>query len=408
MYHTGGGTDHVGGALLSMRILFVTGLTHFGRAGVQRETERLIAALLDREVEVGFVVDTPIEDLPDATYFHMPFPPPADADRIIGDAIAKFRPNAMHVMGGGVRLMQAAQRAAERLPWVISVHNVPPAERTARWMQGRNALHYPLRNLLSLPSANVWRRFLRTGQFTRAVCHSAFIADVAQRAGCPGRKLVEIPLGCDDADLTQLEDLTGEACLFDEGDSPRLVSVGGMAHHKGFHDYLRVVERLVPDHPKLRYVVMGDVRDPHYLRTLERMVHRMNLQKHVKLMPKASEAQRLTTATRADLYVVPSHEEGFCLSYLEGAMLCRRALGTRCGAIAQIAEDDPAQRAVAPGDIDALEQATRQLLATNASTSALQQRREQLRQRYAWQAYFEAHHNLYRALTTEPVPVPVA
>lgn len=389
-----------------MRILLVTGLTHYGRAGVQRETERLIAGLLERGASVALLADTPIPDSPAVRHFTIPFPPSPDVEQRIADALAAHGAQVMHVIGGGVRLLRAAGRAADRaaratrqgqpLPWVITVHNVPPRESTVPWLQGHNALHYPLRNALRFANGRLWRRFLRRAGFARVVCHSPDVSAVVRDAGCPARRIARIPLGCDGPDGAS----TGEPeratpSGFADGEAPRIVSVGGMAHHKGFHDYLRALTRLVADYPNLRYVIMGDVRDPHYRRTLERLIHRLGLSGHVRLVARAPEAQRLVTARAADLYVVPSHEEGFCLSYLEGAMLSPRVLGTRCGVIAEIADGDRAQRVVPPGDPHALEHATRELLHIDVSSSVLAHRRADLLRRYDWGRYVEAHLELY-------------
>lgn len=392
-----------------MRVLLVTGLTQFAYTGVHRETERLVHRMLDSEVEVGLLADRLPPELAGADHLPVPYPLPKHPDEYLAQAIRAYRPDVMHVIGGGVRLMWAAHRVVPALPWVVTVHNVPPRERTARWLQGRNALHYPLRDLLALPSTQVWRRFLQRGNFHRAICHSDFVRDITRQAGCPARKLASIPLGCDAPDAIDEDDPTKPSPdnLFAPEDTPRLMSVGGLAHHKGFHDYLHAVARLVRDHPKLRYVIMGDRRDAQYVKTLERLIARFGLQDRVRLVPKASEAERLATALRADLYVVPSHEEGFCLSYLEGAMLSPRALGTHCGIIPQVADHDPAQQVVVPMDPAALEDATRRLLAVPVDANQLAQRRSALLDRYAWRHHTEAHLNLYRELVGVPAPAAV-
>ncbi|MFW6061165.1 MAG: glycosyltransferase family 4 protein [Phycisphaeraceae bacterium] len=397
-----------------MRLLFVTGLTERAFSGAQRETEQLIHAMVDREHEVGLASDRLTGPAEAVEHFPMPYPPRARSFRERLSAIVpRFQPDVVHVLGGGLRVLQAVHAAVGHTrPWITTIHSIPPYERTGRWGHSHNALYYRTRNLASLPSAMLWRAHLGTASFTRAICHSPFVVNAAQHAGCPRQKLVEIPLGYDPA----MERTNGEQtptaqaddpCLFEPSDEPRLLSVGGLLHHKGFHDYLRVVAKLVRDHPRLRYVIMGDPRDARYRHALQRMIDRLRLHDHVRLVPKATEAQRLATAARADLYIVPSHEEGFCLSYLEGAMLTPRALGTRCGVIDQIAQDDPAQEVVAPMNPHALEQATRRLLALPVSPDQLAQRRAALRERFTWHVHAEAHADLYHELAGVPVPMPV-
>ena len=397
-----------------MKVLFVTGLTHHGTAGVQRAMHRLADGLVMRGLHVGLVLDAPIPSLDDVQYFFVPYPPPDDFDTRLRHIIQRFDPDLVHVSGGGVRLMWAIDRAVRDRPWVVSIHNIPPRERTGPWFHGRNGLHYALRNLLGAPSGHAWRRFLRRGRFTRAICHSDAVMETARRTGCPAHKLVQIPLGCDEpADALDAHDAHQQMSaadahgLFDADDSPRLISVGGMAHPKGFHDYLRVVARLVKDHPNLRYALMGDMRDNRYYHALRRQIDRLGLTRHCHLAGHVSDAQRIATARAADLYVVPSHEEGFCLSFLEGAMLAPRALGTRCGAIPELASGDPALRVVPPRDLAALEETTRRLLRQPVTAEALARRHRALLERYNWQHHVEAQLQVYHELVGAPEPVGV-
>lgn len=54
-----------------MRVLVVTGLTHWGVGGVERETERPLTALVERGVRTGFVVDRDVA-LPGVARFSVP------------------------------------------------------------------------------------------------------------------------------------------------------------------------------------------------------------------------------------------------------------------------------------------------------------------------------------------------
>ena len=388
-------------------MLLVTGGAYRGHTGVRRATQRLVTGLRQQGVELGLLAHG-AEQQPGVHAFPLPYPAPPDAERHLRRAIQHFQPDAMHVLYGGIRLMLAAQRAAHHgkhrdhpdppLPWAITTHNVPPMERVSPRLHGCDTLHYAARNLTSLPSALAWRWFLKRGNFQRAVCHSQHVIAVTRRAGCPAHKLTHIPLGCDPPEVMRAHE---QPSLFEPDDTPRIVSVGGLAHNKGFHDYLRVVARLRTAHPNLRYLILGENRDPTYRRLLQRTIRKLGLQAHCRIAVGVSEAQRIATARDADLYVVPSHEEGFCLSFMEGAMLTPRALGTAAGEMPHIVGTDPALRIVTPRDIDALIHTTRDLLALRPAADAVQRRRAELPLRYAWEAHHQAHVAMYRAMTQD-------
>jgi glycosyltransferase involved in cell wall biosynthesis len=96
------------------------------------------------------------------------------------------------------------------------------------------------------------------------------------------------------------------------------------------------------------------------------------------------------------LYVQPSHEEGFCLAFIDAAMVVPRVLGTRTGEMAGVVQGEPGGRVVQPMDIGALERETRELLGVNVSDVNLQERRTRLLDRYSWAKYLQAHVKAYQ------------
>lgn len=377
-----------------MKILFVTGLTHYGLGGVQRMTVRLLEGMIEQGVEVGLVVDRQIEGLDGVTYFLIAYPPLPTVGEDIRCAIATFKPDIVHVLGGGLRLLQAIDRLALDVPWVITVANVPPYERIFPLLLGRNRFHYLIRNLAAVPNVFVWARFLQQARFAQAICHSPIVAERLIERGCPPSKVTEIGLGSDIFNVTA-EGLEGSS-PFPPNAYPRILSVGGLVHHKGFHDYLHVVRQLVSEWPHLCYYIMGEGRDYRYRDYLKGLVEAMGLSSHISILTGVSEEERIAALLNADLYVQPSHEEGFCLSYLEAAMLTSRLIGTRTGAMLLISGDDLAMRVVEPGDKLALASASRSLLALEVSSDAVTKRRAALSDRFSWSQHVEKLLLLYR------------
>jgi glycosyltransferase involved in cell wall biosynthesis len=105
---------------------------------------------------------------------------------------------------------------------------------------------------------------------------------------------------------------------------------------------------------------------------------------------------RLDAALReADLYVQPSHEEGFCLAFIEAAAVVPRLVGTDAGAIAAIAEHDADMRVVPPRAPRRLAEASLSLLARRPAADAMGARSRRLQDRFAWSRYLESHLQLY-------------
>jgi hypothetical protein len=97
----------------------------------------------------------------------------------------------------------------------------------------------------------------------------------------------------------------------------------------------------------------------------------------------------------ADLYVQPSHEEGFCLAFAEAVMVAPRLIGCRTGEIAGLAGGDPTTRVVEPKDVTGMVAATEALLAVPVTPADVDARAQRLLGRYSWSAYLDRHLALF-------------
>ena len=82
-------------------------------------------------------------------------------------------------------------------------------------------------------------------------------------------------------------------------------------------------------------------------------------------------------------------------------MLVPRLLGTKTGAIAEMAEGDGFARVVKPCDVESLTGAARELLQIQDVTGAVERRRKILTPRYSWEAYFDQHLVVYQEVLAE-------
>ncbi len=383
----------------SPRVLLVTGLTHWGRGGVQRETETLARSLLARGVPVALASD---REVPGVPHFPLAYPPNPNTPDQIWDAIREYRPHVLHATGGGVAFLHKVADAAT-VPLILTVHCVPPFERTSRLAFGRNRLYRALRDAAGLPSRLAWSRFLSAGRYDRVIVHSAVIASQVTSCGGDPSRLVEISLGSEPPPDTTAASVFADA-------SPRLLTVAGFAHQKGVHDALRAIEPLVREHPRLRYVVMGERREPKYLAWLQRLADSLGLSRCVQFLPDAPEDTKHAAMRECDLYLQPSHEEGFCLTFLEAALTARGLVGTSTGAMPAVARGFPEIEIVPAGDVPRLRAAIRAALSRHAASPTADQtpgdpvarRRASLLQRFGWDTHARAHVELYESLAEAP------
>ncbi len=181
--------------------------------------------------------------------------------------------------------------------------------------------------------------------------------------------------------------------------------MGGLAHSKGQHDAIVAIARLRRDFPGLDYQIIGERRDASYLRHLRALIEREALGDCVRITPNLSHDEKERVLQAADLYLQPSHEEGFCLAYIEAAAIVPRLVGTDTGAIRAIGAGDAGARTVGVRAPQELADAMHDLLAATLPADLMARRAARLTGRFSWSQYLDAHEALYRRLT---VNVPVA
>ena len=380
-----------------MRVLIVSDVSGNMHGGVPTETVHLLHGLSARGHELALCADVPPRGVKDvACHFPLTIPTDGDLRRQVGKAVESFDPDVIHVMAMSSRgLFQMAPLVRGR-HWVLTCHSVPPYERKIPWFHAHEPAHYAARTLRYLPHAAAWKWLFRRGMVPHAIVHSEVVRDIVVRYGQPACATSLIHFGGDFADLGIA---TLPAAVLCATAGPRILTMGGIAHTKGLHDAVVALAELRRDFPALSYQIIGEIRDPSYMHFLRRTIDRLGLSDCVCMTPSLPQAQKQDALRSADLYLQPSHEEGFCLAYIEAAVMVPRLVGTDTGAIRLIGAGDQAVRTVPirqPGQMAA---AIRELLAADLSPDVLVRRGERLRRRFSWSAYLDDHEALYRRAT---------
>jgi glycosyltransferase involved in cell wall biosynthesis len=134
------------------------------------------------------------------------------------------------------------------------------------------------------------------------------------------------------------------------------------------------------------------------------MIGNLGLSNSVRITLNATDEEKNQALKNSNLYLQPSHEEGFCLAYLEAASVVPLLVGTDTGAIKLISQGDMAARVVAPGQPARIADAVRQLLALSPPRDLLVQREKRLAGYFNWQKYIDAHESLYIRLKADSNP----
>jgi len=324
----------------------------------------------------------------------------ATVDSCLLESINDFNPDIVHVIAGLYPVVNRVNKLVRHLPWLLSVHTLPPYEAGIGNFYGNNLAYYIVRNMRFLPNMFVWAASLRRWRYARVICYSTQVFSYLTAYGCKVNKIILVPLGCMSANPDGKYPLS-ETSPFQSGSFPHILTIASIIPHKGLHDYLHAISGVVDSFPSLSYVIIGGNRDPRYTAFLKKWVLGAGLEKNVSIIINASEGLKFSALKDSDLYVQPSHEEGFCLAFLDAAMTVPRLLGTITGEMPSIAQDDNLCKIVAPRDIQRLQKKTIQLLNTAVCSRLLDTRRARLTARYSWSNHAKEIASLYEAVLSE-------
>lgn len=377
-----------------MKVLLASDTTRWMLGGVPAETRDLIAGLVRRGHTVALACDVPLSGAEAARHFPITLPigGPASAGEL-QSAINAFEPDFVHVIYMGAKGMISMLPVLRGRRWALTVHSVPPYERKLHCWHHHEGLHYAARSVRFLPNSVAWRWLFRSGGIRRAVVHSEYVRGIVSRFGLAEERIDLVPLPFHPR-ATPSE---GRTPASSGARGPRLVTVGGMAHTKGQHDAIKALPSLLQRFPGITYQLIGEIRDESYVQWLKELAADLGVADRVLITPNLSQEDKRGALARADVYVQPSHEEGFCLAYAEAAAVVDRLVGTDAGAIAAMSRDDPGARVVPIRTPQAIARAVTELLDSELAVTHMADRVARLSARFSYEDYLDAHEALYTA-----------
>lgn len=137
-----------------------------------------------------------------------------------------------------------------------------------------------------------------------------------------------------------------------DGESPRLLCVASLTPRKGQDVLVRALER-VRALPWQCTLVGSTSRDPGYANEVAALVRRTGLEDRIRLAGECADAALHEAYAAADLFVLPSHYEGYGMVVVEAIAAGLPVLTTTGGALAATLPPGAGLQ-VPPGDVDAL------------------------------------------------------
>lgn len=129
---------------------------------------------------------------------------------------------------------------------------------------------------------------------------------------------------------------------------------------KGVDTVIRALPRLLQKFPKLYYLVVGDgdARP-----SLELLAKECGVAEHVVFTGRQATGSLRGYYEAADVFVMPSRQEGFGIAFLEAMSACKPSVAARCGGAPEVVSDGETGFLVDYGDVSALEARLTDLLA---------------------------------------------
>lgn len=305
------------------------------------------------------------------------------------------RPDLVHVLFGlfVLEVLDSEACRVHGVPVVATVHNLPPME-CGRILPGAG-LAARLRERTRLAAVG-WKNTtrLRRHQQNLVIAPSAPVATLLRRV-MPGTQISVIGHG----PTSELETLmTPPLSRRPAPATPlRLLTVGGLVPHKRQHLIPEVASRLQSQGVALEWDVAGPTgRVAGYHDVIAADLVRRGLRDTVRLHPSVPFAGLAELYDRANLYVQPSTQEGFCITALDAASAGLPVIGSPAGALPEIASASGGR--LVASDAEELARAIAGFVQANAWPDDALAIAKKVRSRFSWEAAADVLVSQYQEL----------
>ncbi len=181
---------------------------------------------------------------------------------------------------------------------------------------------------------------------------------------------------------------------------PTVLFVGTIMPRKGVDDLVRAVGELVDrGHTDVHAVVAGeDELDGEYTAAVRRIVRDLGIEDNVSLPGFVPDEDLAPLYAAADVFVMPSREEGFGMTITEAMAAGTPVVGTRVGGIPRQVDDGKQGYLVEPNDSASLATAIDEILSETPDRERMGELARKRAETYSWQSIAESFDRVYRAV----------
>jgi glycosyltransferase involved in cell wall biosynthesis len=376
-----------------MKVLVISDVSAHMRGGVTTETRGLINGLVRRGHTVALASDSPLTNASPTIHIPIRLPVDSSLQSVIEQALSTFNPDFVHVICMSSKGVFNLSHVLRKFSWALTIHSLPPYERKLHGWHDIEYLHYLGRAVRFAANSLAWRWLLQKNLIPTVIVHSRFVANIAASYGTRTDTIVLIPLS-----IEPLMQCPSTEATVNQADDLLLVTVGGLAHTKGHHDVVKALPTLVNRFPRVRYQIIGEIRDVSYVSYLWRLARSLCVLDHISIRSELDDDAMIDVLLRADVYIQPSHEEGFCMAFAEAAARVPKLVGTSTGAIASMCEGDEGARVVPTKSATAISSAILDLMEIKLPSAHMQNRRARLDIKFSYASYIAAHERLYESM----------
>lgn len=214
------------------------------------------------------------------------------------------------------------------------------------------------------------------------------IRDIFEGRGVPESSLSVVPNG---VDLNRFGDpnpeIIGEVeAKYDLADRPTLLFVGTVMPRKGVVDLVRSAEQVLAAGHDFRLVIAGENDlDPEYTDRVRSLIREAGIEENVELTGFVPAEELPALYALADLFVVPSLEEGFGMTVAEAMAAGTPVVGTRVGRVPWLLDDERCGRVVEPGDSSGVADAVVELLNDSVERERMGERARKRARDVSWE-----------------------
>ncbi len=136
-----------------------------------------------------------------------------------------------------------------------------------------------------------------------------------------------------------------------------LLFLGMVSNRKGVHDLIKAFATVVKNVPQFHLHIAGDGD----VELAKQYAHELGLDSYIEFLGWVGNTEKNKLLNDADIFVLPSYNEGLPVSILEAMSFGIPVISTNVGGIPELIEDEVSGFLIKPGDIPALQNRLEQL-----------------------------------------------